>query len=548
VVALVQPTLPAQGSSPGVLAFAGCLQPDNSYRDKACVAGRALDGTAYLAVTADGQFVYATARDSDSVTVLRRNAATGALSQLPGAAGCWVDRDTEVLGDCSVGVGLDRASGVTLSPDEAYLYVAGRYSDTVAAFRRDVMTGALTQIGCIAGPYSPFLADCTNVPWLDEPVTVAATPDGLQVMVSMAVGNGVLALGRDAAGNLTPGSCVVDATTSTPPTGCTTGPGLAGVTAVAVSPDGHNVYAAATGDSAVTTLTRDPATGALTWRGCISGDGVIRRDPDCQPARGIQYAQNVAVSPDGRNVYVAATDSHVLAIFARDAVTGDIVQLPGLDGCMSDAIYGPDYCYDAPGLALPYGLTFAPDGRRLYTGSFGVGEIASFARSPTTGKLSFLGCLAQGEVQCAPGEHLDHAGFVAASPDGRHLYANAPGVSTIVVVAIGRRVQPVEVAKAAVRLGKAGVSVTVVCPAKSVGGCTGRLTVAPILKGLRGKPSKAVGFDLAASAELAVGVPLKHRVVRSLRHVKRAQVEIAVRTIDQAGRSSLGWWVRRVKH
>ena len=545
LVAAILPSVPAVASAPGVLAFAGCVQPGDANRDKACAPARALAGTAYLAVSHDGRFVYATARDADSVTVLRRNAANGALAQLPGAAGCWVDGRTGTVGDCSTGIGLDRASGLALSTDEAFLYVAGRDSDTIAAFRRDPVSGALTQIGCVAGPTSPAKTSCVAVPGLDEPISLAATPDGTQVVVAMGAGNGVLALGRDAAGMLVPGQCVLDKGMVAPP-GCTTGPGLAGVTAVAASPDGRNVYAAATSDSAVTTLTRDPATGALAWRGCISGDGVIRRDPDCLPARGIQFAQNVAVSPDGLNVYVAATDSHVIAIFSRDAATGDIAQLPGLDGCMADATYGPDYCYDAPGLALPYGLAFAPDGKRLYTGSFGVGELASFARTPS-GRLAFIGCLADGEVQCSQGEHLEHAGFLAASPDGRHVYANAPGVSTIVVVAVGRRVRPAEVTKAAARLHRKKVSLGLSCPATSEGGCAGRLTVAPVILGLRGKPSKPVGFDLAAGTRATIVVRLTAKVARALRKARGPRVEIAVTTFDQAARSSTAWWERRLR-
>jgi 6-phosphogluconolactonase (cycloisomerase 2 family) len=546
LLAVVDVAGPAGASARGALAFAGCIQHDDSARDKHCKPARALDGTAYLAVTRDGRFVYATARDADSVTVLRRDPASGALTQLPGAAGCWVDGTAGTPGTCSAGVGLDRASGVTLSPDEAYLYVAGRDSDTVAAFRRDPATGTLTQIGCVAGKFSPVLASCTSVPALDEPITMAVTADGSQLLAALGTGNGVLALNRDPAGLLTGGSCVVD-TEATAPPGCSEGPGLAGVTAVSVSPDGRNVYAAATGDSAVTTLARDPATGGLAWAACISGDGVVRRDPACQPARGIQFAQNVAVSPDGRNVYVAATDSHVIAIFTRDATTGAIAQLPGLDGCMSDATYGPDYCYDAPGLALPYGLAFAPDGRRLYTGSFGVGELASFSRRPASGRLRFLGCLAEGEVQCAEGEHLGHAGFLAASPDGRHLYANAPDASSVVVVAVGRRVRPVEVSPGAARLHRRTVSVRLICPDRSEGGCTGRVTVAAVIHGLRGKPSKAVRFDLAAGATATMAIGVTAPVARALKRAKGPRVEIAVRTDDQAGRSSVAWWERRLR-
>src|ERR1019366_6942390 len=78
-----------------------------------------------------------------------------------------------------------------------------------------------------------------------------------------------------------PGGCLVapESGSSEDGTGsCTVGKALTGASAVAVSPDGANVYVAggiagnsvATSFGAVVILKRDPATGAITETGCLS--------------------------------------------------------------------------------------------------------------------------------------------------------------------------------------------------------------------------------------------------------------------------------------
>ena len=94
---------------------------------------------------------------------------------------------------------------------------------------------------------------------------------------------------------------------------------LAGAYDVAVSADGRNVYVAAfTGG--VTIFDRDPGTGALDQKagtaGCISSDG---SGGTCEKGTAIAGASSVVVSADGRSVYVAAYTSGAVAIFDRDS-------------------------------------------------------------------------------------------------------------------------------------------------------------------------------------------------------------------------------------
>jgi DNA-binding beta-propeller fold protein YncE len=78
-------------------------------------------------------------------------------------------------------------------------------------------------------------------------------------------------------------------------------------------------------------------TGALTQLSgtdaCISEDGT---GGDCADGVGLAGSLGVAVSNDGRNVYVAAQESSAVAVFERDRGTGALTQLPGTDACVSE--------------------------------------------------------------------------------------------------------------------------------------------------------------------------------------------------------------------
>ncbi len=56
----------------------------------------------------------------------------------------------------------------------------------------------------------------------------------------------------------------------------------------------------------------------------------------CNPARGLDHARSVDLSPDGRHAYVGSVYSGTIGVFTRDATTGELTQLPGTDGCIDD--------------------------------------------------------------------------------------------------------------------------------------------------------------------------------------------------------------------
>ena len=101
----------------------------------------------------------------------------------------------------------------------------------------------------------------------------------------------------------------------------------------AVSPDGRDVYVASQVDDAVVHLRRDPTDGSLTPVGCIDdNDAPDGPDTCAASADGLDNVQDVVVSPDGRNVLAVSDDDDALVNFTRDPATGALTPA----GCIDD--------------------------------------------------------------------------------------------------------------------------------------------------------------------------------------------------------------------
>jgi DNA-binding beta-propeller fold protein YncE len=275
---------------------------------------------------------------------------------------------------------------------------------------------------------------CADGDVLSVPVAAAVSPDGRMVYVVSVFSNAIVAFDRSATtGALTPKQgaalCVSDDGSGGL---CSDGVGLAFPEALALSPDGRHVYVAAIGIDDVTVLSRDIETGVLTSTGCISETG----SGGCADGRGLLEALDVAVSPDGRNVYVSAEESDSIAIFDRNPTTGALTQPAGAAGCINET--GADGCADGRALDGAIGVVVSPDGRHLYAVSDVSHAIAVFDRNPATGaltqKASPNGCLSlSGDGgQCGLARAIENAGRLTISPDGTTIY-----VSSFVNDAIG---------------------------------------------------------------------------------------------------------------
>lgn len=136
----------------------------------------------------------------------------------------------------------------------------------------------------------------------------------------------------------------------------------------------------------------------------------------------------VAISPDARNVYVAAANSNAIAVFKRNAKTGELTQRSGGKGCI--AANGASGCAVAVGLDHPNSVVVSADGDNVYATAFGSDAVTTFSRSPSTGALSQAGdgsgCIANAAIAgCTTGRALDGADVVTVSPDGNNVYVGS---------------------------------------------------------------------------------------------------------------------------
>ena len=314
-------------------------------------------------------------------------ARTGALTQPAGAAGCLLTTPRE---GCGPARGIAGARSLAMSQDGHSVYVAGsgglQTSGSLGAFARDQRTGALTQLDGAAACFSEDGSD-----------------------------------------------------------GCTTLPALHNVQHLAVSGDGRNVYAVG---QRVVTFARDPATGALTplqgEAGCIQSVA-LNQTSDCAKARLLGgFRQDLAISPDDRNVYVSDDQFGGVAVFARDPTSGVLSQLPDAQGCVTRDPMRPGAAGCTPGRGFgtgpstgPVDVTVSPDGRSVYTAAWIFGEsqnrsaVGILARDPDTGALSqgpgTAACLSnrgQGEAGCARARAIQGPSGVTVSPDNRNLYVS----------------------------------------------------------------------------------------------------------------------------
>src|SRR2546425_12964781 len=79
----------------------------------------------------------------------------------------------------------------------------------------------------------------------------------------------------------------------------------------------------------------------------------------------------------------------VVSATAVAATTGALIQQPGTDGCVSENGTG-ETCLDGQGLVGAAWVAVSPDGRSVYVASFDSSAVATFGRDPIAGGLGQL--------------------------------------------------------------------------------------------------------------------------------------------------------------
>jgi 6-phosphogluconolactonase (cycloisomerase 2 family) len=187
--------------------------------------------------------------------------------------------------------------------------------------------------------------------------------------------------------------------------------GLQAVRQVIVSPDGKNVYTAGEGQSAITVWSR-------------AHDGSLKEiqvlEDKVGGITGINFVDNLSVSPDGRNVYAAGILSKTFVTFSRNAATGELTEVQVL----------------TDGVDVPSGLNgvvfnaTSPDGKNVYSAATLDGAVVVFARNRRTGLLTPIQIIQEG-VGGVTG--LTGAFPVTVSRDGKNVYVGARVDHTVLV-------------------------------------------------------------------------------------------------------------------
>ncbi|MEM7049878.1 MAG: beta-propeller fold lactonase family protein [Acidobacteriota bacterium] len=246
-------------------------------------------GASSLAFDSTGDFLYVAGETDDAVAVFERDETTGLLTFVE----AHFDSD-----DAVDGLGLDGATAVAVSADDAHVYVASRVDSAVAVFGRDGSTGELTAIEFQSLAGGPITG-------LGGTSSVAVSGDGEFVYATGASEDGLVVFRRDdASGALTWLQTLLDDVNGAD--------GLDGATEVVVSFDTRVVFTAALEDDALGVFLRDPSTGSLSpiefhFDGSGGEDGLDR-------------ALHLAVSANDSSIYLVGSNDDAVAVYLRDSI------------------------------------------------------------------------------------------------------------------------------------------------------------------------------------------------------------------------------------
>ncbi len=578
----------------------GCLvAPEAASSDdgtSGCTVGKALTGPHAVAVSPDGANVYvaggtagnSVATSFGAVVILKRDPATGAISETGCLSSDGTDGRDGASGACVPTPSLLGADGVAVSPDGSTVFVSSSSSASVVAFSRDPATGSLTRLGCFQGTPRPG-GPCAAANLFSSSSALAASTDGSALYVAAPLEGAISTLtaasavpaaapgGSTSSTSGPPASPTLASIFTTPPAStylsnpciavngldgvCAVGTATQGLDALTLSPDGKQLYAAAPGSKAIDVFATG-AGGALSETSCLK----VQAPPGLCSAGTLMSAPNeLAVSPDGQNVY--ASDSlgsgGSVDVFDRNPTTGALSSNSCVDflpkpepkeageegeegGGQEEKSSTPaDPCASAPGLNDVSVVAVSGDGSSVY--AIGSGSAAIFSRDAKTGKLTETSCAAEEDSRCTSLPSLQGVSAAAVSPDGREVYVVAAKSDAVMVFGIGAAVTSAQAATT-----RAGIaSVRVLCPAGLRHACSGRVDLTRAVarasrrRGHRARVRRTeLGysgvFSIGPGRQASVRVRLTPAARRELRSHRRLRLMAVVRAAASAGGSGYG--------
>jgi len=342
---------------------------------------------------------------------------------------------------------------VVVSPDGTRVYVAASDSDALVVYSRDRVTGDLTFIESLAnmgmdtfgntitgldGASKVIVsADGRNVYVASEldqtiaffvrqdggnqlsfisstildvdgnPVNIASPsdmaliPNGSVLVVSSETGNRINFFDVGSTGDLVFQGSLQDGGQDS---GMTTIDGLAGASSIAMSPDGRHIYVTGSNDNAIAIFS------APSEQSDMSGFALplfFKKlangdlDTSLNVVSGLAGASSVEVSPDGLHVYVTGETDNSLTVFSRAQDTGDLTFVESLTHNGLDS-----FGNTVENLLAPAAVSVSPKGTTVYVAASGSNAVTLFNRdtslgTTSSGSLTFLETLSSGDTDGA---------------------------------------------------------------------------------------------------------------------------------------------------
>ncbi len=557
--------------SSGSISELECLSSDGTDghdgASGACVPTPSLLGADGVSVSPDGRTVFVVSGSSASVVAFARNLGTGSLTRL----GCFQDAPRPGS-PCTPANVFEGSDALVTSAAGNALYVAAPLNGTISTFT----PAATTRVG--AGGPSAGTSTSTSAAGTSTGSSSGAGSgsSGAGAEAATGAGSGAGAAGTEAsvASMFTaPASTVFLANPCIAVNGldgaCSVGVAMRGLDALALSPDGRQLYGAAPTSGAVDVFTPS-ANGMLAQSGCIMRDAPVGL---CRSSSLLETPSSLAISPDGKNVYVvdSSHESGRLDELSRNPSTGALSDV----GCVEDQPppreltqeekeeqqeeekngerepegepshpAGP--CQSAPGLGHLSAVAVSGDGAQVY--AIGDGTAAIFTRDPSTGSLSESACAASEDSRCTSLPSLSGVAGAAVSPDGRQVYVAASKSNAVMVFGIGAAISASAPSGTSASAGVARVRVA--CPSGLRLPCSGTLELTRIVS-RRGKHHGHRRFQrvqAGTSGRFVVGpgrvatvrVRLSRRARRLLESQRHLRTMAVVRAVPAGGGSGYG--------
>jgi len=284
-----------------------------------------------ITLTPDGRFMYAAASGDQALMSIHRDDLTGQLSLTQTIENRTPDD-----------IGLDGVYGLTISPDGLHLYAVGSQSDSLIAFEINSSDGSLSHLETEFQGVDDPSDSGPPVSFMDRPLDVVVSPDGLQVFVTSDFSSSLSVFNRDVVtGLLTFQESFKDSVSGIS--------GLGGATGVSISNDNRQIYVLGRAVDSIAWFYRSN-TGVISFKGVISqaNDDFI----------GLDSPTALLMSHDDSRLYVLGFDDSTLVTFDRNQDSVDLNY-----GHISFADIEQDDVNDIESMAGPVALDLDSAGR-----------------------------------------------------------------------------------------------------------------------------------------------------------------------------------------